>query len=286
VGRGLTPYVRVVNLLDKFYQDALGYPALGREARVGMNYRFGGKKLAEASERQKVQRKCIRETEAVLFCWSGGKDSAMALHVLRQAAGLRIAALLTTVTDGYDRISMHGVRRTLLLRQAAALGCRCTKCEFRPSASIQFTKSECAMLCSHRKRTVFHCVAFGDIFLQDLREYRERNLAQVEIDRHFSDLETRDERTGARFLCIGISRYRGLCPIRKSSVANSPAGNWTNRSSATCPQAWMPVVKTESFIPSSTTARFLERDCGRTRRSCRTRWTLFCDLKGESEMKF
>ena len=43
VGRGLTPYVRVVNLLDKFYQDALGYPALGREARVGMNYRFGGK---------------------------------------------------------------------------------------------------------------------------------------------------------------------------------------------------------------------------------------------------
>jgi len=43
MGRGFTPYVRVVNLLDKFYQDALGYPALGREARVGMNYRFGGK---------------------------------------------------------------------------------------------------------------------------------------------------------------------------------------------------------------------------------------------------
>jgi len=63
--------------------------------------------------------------ESVLFCWSGGKDSAMALHVLRQQSDVHVAALLTTVTEGYERISMHGVRR---------LGFRCRKCESRRSA--------------------------------------------------------------------------------------------------------------------------------------------------------
>ena len=52
--------------------------------------------------------------EDVLFCWSGGKDSAMALHALQSAHEYRVTALLTTITEGYDRISMHGVRRALL----------------------------------------------------------------------------------------------------------------------------------------------------------------------------
>ena len=58
----------------------------------------------------------------MLFCWSGGKDSAVALHVLGQQGEVRVAVLLTTVTEGYERISMHGVRRALLVRQAAAIG--------------------------------------------------------------------------------------------------------------------------------------------------------------------
>src|ERR1700738_1594788 len=59
--------------------------------------------------------------EPVLFCWSGGKDSAMALEMLLQNRDVRITALLTTVTEGYERISMHGVRRELLRRQAESL---------------------------------------------------------------------------------------------------------------------------------------------------------------------
>ena len=62
------------------------------------------------------------KAEKVLFCWSGGKDSAMALHALRQNGEISIAGLLTTVTDDYDRVSMHGVRRALLLRQAEEIG--------------------------------------------------------------------------------------------------------------------------------------------------------------------
>src|SRR5260370_6245746 len=63
-----------------------------------------------------------RVPDEVLFCWSGGKDSAMALHALRAAGDCRVAALLTTITEEYDRISMHGVRRALLERQAESLG--------------------------------------------------------------------------------------------------------------------------------------------------------------------
>src|ERR1700738_4169582 len=58
----------------------------------------------------------------VLFCWSGGKDSAMALHALQSAQNHRVTALLTTVTEQFDRISMHGVRRVLLERQAESIG--------------------------------------------------------------------------------------------------------------------------------------------------------------------
>ena len=60
--------------------------------------------------------------EPVLFCWSGGKDSCLALYELRRDPLREVVALLTTVTEGYDRISMHGVRRELLERQAASLG--------------------------------------------------------------------------------------------------------------------------------------------------------------------
>src|SRR3989338_4612674 len=60
--------------------------------------------------------------EPVLMCWSGGKDSALALHAALQDPRLRVEALLTTVTEGYERISMHGVRRALLCAQAEAIG--------------------------------------------------------------------------------------------------------------------------------------------------------------------
>src|SRR5712691_6665674 len=63
-----------------------------------------------------------RIPEDVLLCWSGGKDSAMALHALQFAKGHRVTALLTTVTEEYDRIGMHGVRRVLLERQAESIG--------------------------------------------------------------------------------------------------------------------------------------------------------------------
>jgi uncharacterized protein (TIGR00290 family) len=123
--------------------------------------------------------------EQVLFCWSGGKDSCMALHELRCDARYEIAALLTTVTETYDRISMHGVRRELLERQAAALGLP-IEIVWIPAACVnaEYEARMEAALMQWKARGVRR-VAFGDIFLQDLREYRERNLARVEMEAIF-----------------------------------------------------------------------------------------------------
>ena len=148
--------------------------------------------------------KMAQETQPVLFCWSGGKDSAMALRVLRQQNGLRVAALLTTVTEGYERISMHGVRRELLLRQAHAIGLPLQEVRIPPQCvnPIYEARMRDAMLA--QKAAGVRCVAFGDIFLQDLREYRERNLALVEMSAMFPIWKCDTQELAQEFCALGF----------------------------------------------------------------------------------
>jgi uncharacterized protein (TIGR00290 family) len=117
--------------------------------------------------------------EPILFCWSGGKDSAMALHALLQRNDVRVAALLTTITEGYERISMHGVRRELLERQAESIGLPLHQVRIPPQCGnpIYEARMEEALLVHHANGV--RSVAFGDIFLEDLRLYREKNLARI-----------------------------------------------------------------------------------------------------------
>src|SRR5580704_14382880 len=144
-----------------------------------------------------------RAPEDVLFCWSGGKDSAMALHALRVAGDCRVTALLTTVTGEYDRISMHGVRRVLLERQAESIGLPLHAVLIPPqciNATYEARMKEA--LNQHLARGVQR-VAFGDIFLEDLRVYREKNLAQIGMQALFP-IWKRDTRELARdFLRCG-----------------------------------------------------------------------------------
>ena len=125
------------------------------------------------------------EPEPILFCWSGGKDSALALHSLLQQSRVRIAALLTTVTEGYDRISMHGVRRELLQRQAESLRLPLHEVFIPPQCvnPIYEARMEEALLFYFKQG--IRRVAFGDIFLEDLRVYREKNLARVAMQALF-----------------------------------------------------------------------------------------------------
>jgi uncharacterized protein (TIGR00290 family) len=119
------------------------------------------------------------EREPVLLCWSGGKDSAMALHALIQDPRVRVVALLTTVTEGYDRVSMHGVRRELLQRQAQSIGLPLHEVFIPPECvnSTYEARMEAALRV-HFENGV-RKVAFGDIFLEDLRAYREKNLERI-----------------------------------------------------------------------------------------------------------
>jgi uncharacterized protein (TIGR00290 family) len=121
----------------------------------------------------------LTSLEPILFCWSGGKDSAMALHTLLQEKQFRIAALLTTVTEGYDRIAMHGVRRELLHRQAESLHLPLHEVSIQPQCvnSIYEARMEQALRLFYDQGV--RKVAFGDIFLEDLRAYREKNLARI-----------------------------------------------------------------------------------------------------------
>jgi uncharacterized protein (TIGR00290 family) len=121
----------------------------------------------------------ITTTEPILFCWSGGKDSAMALHTLRQRDDVRVVALLTTVTETYDRISMHGVRRELLVRQAQSLGLPLHEVRIPPQCVNPIYEARMEEALGVQYDAGIRTVAFGDIFLEDLRAYREKSLARI-----------------------------------------------------------------------------------------------------------
>jgi diphthamide synthase (EF-2-diphthine--ammonia ligase) len=117
--------------------------------------------------------------ENILLSWSGGKDSARALYEIQQGGEYSVAALLSTVTEGYDRISMHGVRRELLERQAEFIGLPLEKIYIpKNSTNKEYESRMQAVLERYRSAGVVS-VAFGDIFLEDLRQYREKNLGQL-----------------------------------------------------------------------------------------------------------
>ena len=138
-----------------------------------------------------------RAPNPILFCWSGGKDSSLALYALRQRADIRVSGLLTTVTAGYDRISMHGVRRSLLLKQAEALELPLEEVAIPPNCSNAVYQSEMEQALNGQLARGIRTVAFGDIFLADLRAYRERNLARLDM-RAIFPLWKRDTRELAR----------------------------------------------------------------------------------------
>jgi uncharacterized protein (TIGR00290 family) len=122
----------------------------------------------------------MAEREKVVFCWSGGKDSALALYELLRSGDYEVVSLLTTVATEFGRVSHHGVRAELLERQASAIGIRLHKL-YLPSYTCTNEVYEAVMeraMLEYREAGV-RTVAFGDIFLQDLREYRERNLTKV-----------------------------------------------------------------------------------------------------------
>jgi uncharacterized protein (TIGR00290 family) len=113
---------------------------------------------------------------ATALSWSGGKDSALTLWTLR-GQGVEPEALITTVTDEYDRISMHGVRRELLARQADAASIPLVEVRIPPACVNEVYEARMAQAFASPPLSRVDAVAFGDLFLEDVRGYREQRLA-------------------------------------------------------------------------------------------------------------
>lgn len=169
--------------------------------------------------------------EKIVFSWSGGKDSALALHEVLQSERYEVVALLTTVADAYKRISHHGVREELLDMQAEALGLPLEKVYLPLSSGLPCTNqqyeeiigSAVAKFHDQGVRTVAH----GDIYLQDLREYRERNLARIGMQGLFP-IWRRDVRELMQtFIDLGFRAY--LCCVEGQKLDRSFAGRAINR---------------------------------------------------------
>ena len=116
---------------------------------------------------------------SIALSWSGGKDSALTLWALRNELGIEPRALITTVTDEYDRISMHGVRRSLLERQAAGLRLPLVQVRIPPACMNDVYDARMAEAFASARLKGVEDVAFGDLFLEDIRAYREERLRQA-----------------------------------------------------------------------------------------------------------
>ena len=117
--------------------------------------------------------------ERVILSWSGGKDSAMAAYQLLASQKYEIAALLTTVTEAIDRISMHGVRRDLLERQADSLGIPLHKIILPQDCPNEIYEARMRDALELFKTRGIRKVAYGDLFLEDVKRYRDQHLSEV-----------------------------------------------------------------------------------------------------------
>lgn len=117
--------------------------------------------------------------------WSSGKDSAFALHEVRRAGQFEVVGLLTTVNETHNCVAMHGTRESLLDRQVAALNLPCLKIPLPSPCPNAVYEARMAEACAHIKGQGVHHMVFGDLFLEDVRAYREARLKDAGMEAVF-----------------------------------------------------------------------------------------------------
>lgn len=145
-----------------------------------------------------------------LVSWSSGKDSAWALHMLRQSGEYEVVGLLTTLNSCFDRVAMHGVRRELVEAQAAAAALPLWKVPLPWPCSNQEYETAMSAVCRDAIAAGVQAVAFGDLFLEDVRQYREERMRGIGIDPVFP-LWKLDTRQLIRDMWAGGLRCRIAC---------------------------------------------------------------------------
>jgi uncharacterized protein (TIGR00290 family) len=145
-----------------------------------------------------------------LVSWSSGKDSAWTLHILRQSNEYEIVGLLTTINGNFDRVAMHGVRRELLEAQADATGLPLWKVPLPWPCSNQEYETAMNAACTKAIDAGVQAVAFGDLFLEDVRQYREDRMRGIGLSPLFP-IWKRDTRQLINEMCAQGVRSRIVC---------------------------------------------------------------------------
>jgi uncharacterized protein (TIGR00290 family) len=136
--------------------------------------------------------------------WSSGKDSALALHEVQRSGDVEVVGILTTVTSSFGRVSMHGVRESLLDRQTEALGLRGWKVPIPWPCPNDVYEREMARVLGEIQQLGVSAVVFGDLFLEDIRQYREARLAEVGMRGIFPLWGRKTDQLAREMIAVGI----------------------------------------------------------------------------------
>ena len=160
--------------------------------------------------------------EKVIFCWSGGKDSALALNRILADERYEVVSLLTTCNEHFQRVSMHGVRLELLELQADAIGLPIEKVFVsQRSSNEEYQEKMSACLLAHKAQGVTACV-FGDIFLEDLKLWREQNLALVGMSGIFPIWKIDSRELIREFIDLGFGSV--ICCVNDAYLDENAVG--------------------------------------------------------------
>jgi uncharacterized protein (TIGR00290 family) len=140
----------------------------------------------------------------VLLSWSSGKDSAWTLHLLRQQPDIHVAALVTTFNSEANRVAMHAVRRALVEMQAERTGIPLWAVELPWPCSNQQYEDRMRAVCQRASAESITAVAFGDLFLQDIRDYRVRQLRDTGLEPLFPVWQLPTDQLGREMIAAGV----------------------------------------------------------------------------------
>jgi uncharacterized protein (TIGR00290 family) len=158
----------------------------------------------------------------ILLSWSSGKDSAWALHVLRQRADCELVGLLTTINTEFDRVAMHGTRRSVLEAQAEAVGLPLWVVPLPWPCSNEIYETRMREVCRRAADEGIGAIAFGDLFLRDIRSYRETQLKPTGLESLFPLWEQPTAALAGEMIAAGL-RAKLTC-VDTKQLSSSFAG--------------------------------------------------------------
>ena len=225
------------------------YLVVGDEYVVpGPAHRRGNRTSRAAAASGRVQMK-------TLVSWSSGKDSAWMVHVLRQRGDVEIGALLTTINEPAQRVAMHAVRVELLEAQADALGLPLWKMPIPSPCPNEIYERAMADAVARAVAEGFTHMAFADLFLEDIRRYREERLAGTGLTPIFPLFGADTAALAREMIAGGLGARTDLHRSARPRSRGSPAASSTRRCSPTCRRRSTRAASAASSTPSPTAAR-------------------------------